>query len=93
MKLKQLYSNSETFHNIKFNDGLNVVLGKVYQKYDKLKDSHNLGKSTLIEILDFMLLKDIDKDHIFKKFHNTFRYHIFYLEIDLYMPVSALNCS
>lgn len=83
MKLKQLYSNSETFHNVKFNDGLNVVLGKVYRKYDKLKDSHNLGKSTLIEILDFMLLKDIDKEHIFKKFHNVFRYHIFYLEIEL----------
>ena len=83
MKLKQLYSNSDTFHNVKFNDGLNVVLGKVYQKYDKLKDSHNLGKSTLIEILDFMLLKDIDKEHIFKKFYNVFQNHIFYLESEL----------
>lgn len=83
MKLKQLYSNSNTFHDVKFNDGLNVVLGKVYHKYDKLKDSHNLGKSTLIDVLDFMLLKDIDKDHIFKKFHKVFQHHVFYLEVQL----------
>lgn len=83
MKLKQLYSNSNTFHDVKFNDGLNVVLGKVYHKHDKLKDSHNLGKSTLIDILDFLLLKDIDKEHIFKKFHKVFQHHVFYLEVQL----------
>lgn len=83
MKLKQLYCNSTSFHNVKFNAGLNVVLGKVFQKYDKLKDSHNLGKSTLIDVLDFMLLKDIEKEHIFKRFYNIFKDHEFFLEIEL----------
>ena len=44
MKLSQLYSNDSRFHNMQFNDGLNVVLGKVFHREDINKDSHNLGK-------------------------------------------------
>ena len=68
MKLSQLYCNDSRFHNMKFNEGLNVVLGKVCQREDISKDSHNLGKSTLIDVLDFMLLKEVKKDHLFKKY-------------------------
>jgi uncharacterized protein YydD (DUF2326 family) len=66
-----------------FNVGLNVVLGKVTKRDEVQKDSHNLGKSTLIDVLDFMLLKNIDKSHIFKKYSPLFDKHIFYLEIEL----------
>ena len=66
-----------------FNNGLNVVLGKVTKRDEVQKDSHNLGKSTLIDVLDFMLLKNIDKSHIFKKYSPLFDNHIFYLEIEL----------
>lgn len=68
---------------MQFNDGLNVVLGKVCQRDDIQKDSHNLGKSTLIDLLDFMLLKELSKDHYFKKYNTLFENHIFYLEIIL----------
>lgn len=81
MKLSRLYSNDGRFHEIQFHDGLNVVLGKVSQRYDIHKDSHNLGKSTLIDVLDFMMLKDIDKNHFFKKYSRAFGNHVFYLEI------------
>lgn len=83
MRLSRLYSNDSRFHNMTFNDGLNVVLGKVSKREDVHKDSHNLGKSTLIDVLDFMLLKSIDKDHIFKKYSPLFDKHVFYLEIEL----------
>ena len=83
MKLSQLYCNDSRFHNMKFNDGLNVVLGKVCQREDINKDSHNLGKSTLIDVLDFMLLKEVKNDHLFKKYISCFENHIFYLEIIL----------
>ena len=66
-----------------FNSELNVVLGKVVHRDEKQKDSHNLGKSTLVDLLDFMLLKDIDKNHIFKKYSSFFNKHIFYLEVAL----------
>lgn len=83
MKLSQLYSNDSRFHNMQFNDGLNVVLGKVFHREDINKDSHNLGKSTLIDVLDFMLLKEVKNDHLFKKYFSYFENHIFYLEIIL----------
>ena len=81
MKLSQLYCNDQRFHNMQFNDGLNIVLGKVCQREDTNKDSHNLGKSTLIDVLDFMLLKEVKNDHLFKKYSSYFENHIFYLEI------------
>lgn len=83
MRLSRLYSNDNRFHNMTFNNGLNVVLGKVTKRDEVQKDSHNLGKSTLIDVLDFMLLKNIDKSHIFKKYSPLFDNHIFYLEIEL----------
>lgn len=83
MILSKLYSNDERFHNITFNQGLNVVLGKVSRRYDLLRDSHNLGKSTLIEVLDFMFLKELKKENLFKRHADVFRNHIFYFEIVL----------
>lgn len=83
MKLSQLYSNDKRFHNMMFNGGLNVVLGKISQREDINKDSHNLGKSTLIDLLDFMLLKEVRNDHLFKKYGTHFEKHVFYLEIIL----------
>lgn len=83
MRLSKLYCNDIRFHGISFNEGLNVVLGKVCKRDEVQKDSHNLGKSTLIDVLDFMLLKNIDKNHFFKKYTPLFDDHIFYLEIAL----------
>lgn len=83
MKLKKLYSNDSRFHDMTFNEGLNVVLGKVTKRDETHKDSHNLGKSTLIEVLDFMMLKNIDKSYFLKKYSPQFDHHIFYLEIEL----------
>lgn len=80
MKLSQLYAN-KSFKNIVFNDGLNLVLAKVTKKLDLNKDSHNLGKTTLITVIDFMLLKEIKDGHIFKSHKEKFSGYIFFLEI------------
>ncbi len=80
MKLSQLYAN-KSFKNVAFNDGINLVLAKVTKKLDLSKDSHNLGKTTLIAVIDFMLLKEVKEDHIFKKYQDKFSGYVFYLEI------------
>ncbi len=80
MKLSQLYAN-KSFKSIVFNDGLNLVLAKVTRKKDRTVDSHNLGKTTLITILDFMLLKELRKEHIFKEHEKKFSDYTFFLEI------------
>jgi len=82
MKLSQLYANKK-FKNIIFNDGLNLVLAKVTKKLDLNKDSHNLGKTTLISVIDFMLLKGLKEDHIFLTYTEKFQGYIFFLEMIL----------
>ena len=82
MKLSQLYAN-KNFKNIVFNDGINLVLAKVTKKLDLNKDSHNLGKTTLIAVIDFMLLKELKEEHIFKKYQDKFSGYTFFLEIIL----------
>jgi len=80
MKLSQLYAN-KSFKNIVFNDGINLVLAKVTKKLDLNKDSHNLGKTTLIAVIDFMLLKEVKEEHIFKTYQEKFSGYVFFLEI------------
>lgn len=83
MKLVRLYSNNKNFKDIEFNKGLNIILGKSVDRDNLEKDTHNIGKSSLIELLDYMLLKDIsrDKNHTFRKHDNIFSKYVFYLEI------------
>lgn len=85
MKLSKLYSN-KPFHNLTFitnKGGLNVVIGDA-RGTDENKQ-HNLGKSKLAELLDFMLLRGIDKTFFFYKDINKqkFENYEFYLEISL----------
>lgn len=84
MKLSKLYCN-KPFHNITFitnKGGLNVILGEVKEKKESAKQ-HNLGKSKLAELLDFMLLKGVDKKFFFYKEEckDKFVGYEFYLEI------------
>lgn len=82
MKLSKIYSN-EPFHEVVFNDGFNVVLGKVTKPKDMNVDSHCLGKSKLIEVIDFLLLKKPAKDHFAVKHKKLFLNYVFFLEIHL----------
>lgn len=84
MFLNRLYSNkSDIFPDIIFNRGLNVIFARVKHRADSDKDSHNLGKTLLIDLLEFTLLKKADKDLFLKKHHNKFQGFEFYLDIGL----------
>lgn len=80
MKLVKVYAN-KNFKNIAFNESFNVVLGKLTKKYED-RDTHNLGKTSLIHVIDFLFLKRFDKKtHIFGKSLNKFEKYVFYMEI------------
>jgi uncharacterized protein YydD (DUF2326 family) len=83
VKFSSIYSNkAEIFPKILFNKGFNVIFAQVKDPSLKDKDSHNLGKSFFIQILDFALLGDLDKTHAFKEHPDIFNDFIFYLEIE-----------
>lgn len=80
MKLIKICAN-KPFKEIRFNPGFNVILGETKDKEDNEKDTHNLGKTILIDVIDFLLLKRISKNHLLVKHRETFKGYVFYLEI------------
>ncbi len=82
MKLVKVYAN-KPFKPIRFNPGLNVILGEPRERDDRNKHTHNLGKSLLVVILDFLLLKRLSPNHLLKKHDDVFAGYMFYLEISL----------
>lgn len=86
MKLSKIYSNNKMFKGVKFNNGLNFVVGKIENIYGE-NDTHNLGKTKLADLIDFMLLMDGNRElregkSIFlTEYFGSFRNHIFFLEV------------
>jgi len=84
MKLSKLYcSYPNIFETIEFNSQLNIILAEVRLPGNKQKSSHSLGKSTLVAVIDFCLLKGINKYHFFKKNYSRFEEFSFFLEVEL----------
>ncbi|HEY2533312.1 MAG TPA: hypothetical protein VGJ20_36170 [Xanthobacteraceae bacterium] len=89
MQLSRIYSNRPTvFAPVEFNyrenaTRLNVIYGEVRHPSDKKRDSHNLGKTTLLHLIDFLLLKGVTPDHFLARNKDTFEGFTFYLEIAL----------
>jgi len=82
MKLSKLYSNKD-FINISFNEGFNVIQAEITDKSNKNRDTHNLGKTLLISVIDFVLLKSINQKEKYFLTKGGFEGQIFYLEIKL----------
>ncbi len=102
MKISKIYSNKHNiFEPIYFNLGLdpiegdvkktyfdllNVIFAEVKKSKDEKSDSHNLGKTTLLYLLDFMFLKEINQKtskHFLHINKNLFDDFIFFIEISL----------
>ena len=84
MKLSKLYTNNKSlFPPIIFNDGFNVVRGRVTNFSEKKKDSHNLGKTLLIDVIDFCLLRRINENFFTNKIPKKYHGLEFYLELSL----------
>lgn len=81
--ITKLYSNQRAFEDVCFHDGLNVVLGEIRLDKNRDRDTHNLGKSTLCQLLDFCLLRKKDKKFFLFEHEDLFKSYIFYLEIQL----------
>lgn len=78
MKLVKIFAN-RNFKNVEFNSSFNVVLAEISNLKDK-KDTHNLGKTSLIHVINFILLGGFNK----KIFGNKiFKGMVFCGEIEL----------
>lgn len=79
-----MYSNfPDKFSPIIFNGGLNFIYGEIRHPENKTKDTHNLGKTPLARLLDFMFLAKRHKEQFLFKNKGIFSDFIFFLEIQL----------
>lgn len=84
MKLSRLYSNKpEVFGPVEFAPGLNVVMAEIRLPENRKKDTHNLGKSTLGRLLDFVFLAKRSSKFFLFKHLELFQEFVFFLEIEL----------
>lgn len=84
MKLSKLYSNKpDLFKSVTFESGLNVVLAEIRLPENKNKDTHNLGKTTLGYLLNFVLLAKRNPKFFLFKHSDLFKNFVFFLEIEL----------
>ena len=66
MKLSKIYSD-KNFKNIQFSSGFNVIIAEIKDASQK-KDTHGLGKTSLIDVINFILLCSFAKvKHILGK--------------------------
>lgn len=83
MRLSKLYTNRpEVFEPISFNPGLNVVLAEIRLPENRKKDTHNLGKTTLGQLIDFGLLAERKPAFFLFKHAELFNGLVFLLEIE-----------
>ncbi len=94
MKLSKLYSDNEKFKPIKFNSGLNIIFWNINQ--NKKWHENGLWKSTLIELIDFMLIKKKSASNFCKKLADVIDWN-FFLEIELpdhkYLTIKRNVCD
>jgi uncharacterized protein YydD (DUF2326 family) len=84
MKLSRFYSNKpDILEPVDFVSGLNVVLAEIRLPQNFNKDTHNLGKTTLGRLLDYLLLAGRDSKFFLFKHFERFREFVFFLEIEL----------
>lgn len=84
MKPSKLYSNKpDIFVPIEFTPELNVVLAEIRLPENRKRDTHNLGKTTLGQLLDFGFLAGRDPKFFLFKHLDRFRGFVFFLEIEL----------
>lgn len=85
MQLSKIYSNQPNlFPEIAFREGsLNVIFAEIKDASNQDNDTHNLGKSTLAELIDFMMLKGKSKDFFLFKHFDLFKNLTFFLEVKI----------
>ncbi len=80
MKISKIYSN-KNFKNIEFNEKFNAIVAFI--ESDKKDDTHNLGKTSLIRVIDFLLLSSYNKNTDKLLGNNLFIGQEFYGELKL----------
>ena len=85
--IRRIYSTLSSFKTIEFHDGLNVVLAQKTPGSTELQTRNRAGKSSITEIIHFLMAGNVEKDSIFRE--DCLQEHYFGMNFDLGGPYSA----
>lgn len=63
MYLERLYTEPQTFEPVEFRPGINFIFGKKEKSTQSKKSLNNIGKSTFLDLLDFALLSNFNRNN------------------------------
>jgi len=81
LKIQKLYSNQDNFEVLNFKDGFNMVVGGKLNNTNFIQ--HNVGKTLLLEIIDFCFLCDFGNEKNLYKNVDALSDYSFYVLIKL----------
>jgi len=79
--IKKISSTLPTFNAINLHEGLNILLADITEQSTEKNTRNGLGKTTFIEIINFLLGSSCNKNSIFK--FPPFINHFFIMDIKL----------
>ena len=92
MALKRVFSSDPRFKGISFSPGLNIVVACKTDKSTSRNTRNGSGKSSLVEIISYVLGSNVDEDDIFKL--DVFAETYFSLRLDIGdREVTASRCA
>ncbi len=65
--IRRIYSTLPTFKTVEFHDGLNVVLAQKTPGSTERQTRNRAGKSSITEIIHFLMAGNVEKDSIFRE--------------------------
>ncbi|MGA7586390.1 MAG: DUF2326 domain-containing protein [Rouxiella badensis] len=74
IKINQLYSEPRTFESINFKPGINIILG---EKDTTSQKTNGVGKTLLIEFINFALMKEFKRSRLVKIPEKDFSHEIY----------------
>ena len=69
LRINKLYSIPESFEPVSFDSGINIILGEKDVSSNK---TNGVGKTLLIEFINFCLLKEFKSSRVSKIPHSDF---------------------
>ena len=88
----KVYADNKNFNNVEFKKGLNIVLGVKTETSNDNDTMNGVGKTTLLEIIDFCLGSKIDKNSYLKKIEKIQEW-TFSIEMDIFDSVYTISRS
>ncbi|MCL2312752.1 MAG: DUF2326 domain-containing protein [Firmicutes bacterium] len=70
--LIRLFSETELLNTVSFKQGINIILGR-YSSNEKNKDINGIGKSSLVRLIDFLLLSNSAEEKFLQQKYNFLR--------------------